>query len=605
MATSGQSGDAIELLRDLCEKYPHNADAWFLQGTIYGKIGSISEAVHCLQQSIKLKPHHALSYFNLGIALLNLGNPADAAETLSRAHELAPEKPEILQALATANVNLGLIQEAIKLYRKLLTQQPGNPDAHGKLAACCYFSSNLEEAVKHYRLALSLKPDAIYHDGLGATLCQQGKHESAISAHRNALRMQPNNARFHSNLLLGLNYMPNISRQEILQEHKQWAQQFEAPISPPATYSNSVEVGRRLKVGYVSPDFRNHSVAYFFEPILSHHDRGSVETYCYACTHIEDETTHRLQQAANHWRDISQSSDEQAAMEVRADQIDILVDLAGHTAKNRLTLFARKPAPVQVTYLGYPATTGLSRIDYRLTDSYADPEDNDEYYTEQLTRLPGCFLCYQPPHTAPPVAPSPRIYNGYITFGSFNNLAKINDKVIALWARILHAVPESHLLIKNPSLTDQPTADRYRGMFEQQGVPADRIELLGLAPTTESHLTTYSLIDIALDTFPYNGTTTTCEALYMGVPVITLKGKSHAGRVGTSLLSCLQLHELICDTSEDYFLKAKLLAGDPEILADYRATLRSSLQRSPLCDGQAIAQNMERVYKAMWKKWLG
>ena len=247
---------------------------------------------------------------------------------------------------------------------------------------------------------------------------------------------------------------------------------------------------------------------------------------------MRDETTLRLQRAAHHWRDISALDDRHALECIRADCIDILVDLAGHTAGNRLLLFTAKPAPVQITWLGYPATTGLAEIDYRMTDSVADPEGYDSHCTEKLLRLPGCFLCYQPNANSPQVAPSPALVNTYVTFGSFNNLAKINEDVIALWSALLQSLPESRILIKNPSLSDAATAERYKVQFAHYGIGPERVELLGLVPGTEAHLDTYRKIDIARNTFPYNGTTTTCEALYMGVPVVTLMGQAHAGRVG-------------------------------------------------------------------------
>ncbi|MGB5259881.1 MAG: tetratricopeptide repeat protein [Gammaproteobacteria bacterium] len=603
LATSGRTAEAIKLLQQVCAGEPRNADAWFMQGTIFGNAGKFREAAGCLQRAINLRPGHVLSYFNLGNALLSLGQATDAVQTFSRARELDPNKPEILLALAGAYVGLGKLEDASKLYRAVVNLDPGNPDSHANLGACLFYSGALEEASRQYRHAIRLRQNAAYYDGLGATLCQQGKYSAAIDAHRQAIQIQPGNARFHSNLLLSLNYLPSETQEEILAEHQQWARLHEHSLTLPNSHTNSKESGRRLRIGYVSPDFRKHSVAYFLEPLLAHHDNDTVETFCYACTPQQDDTTKRLQHAASHWHDISRLDDQQAAKQIQADQIDILVDVAGHTAKNRLTLFTRKPAPVQLTYLGYPTTTGLSSIDYRLTDVFADPQGNEDCYTEQLIHLPGCFLCYLPPPNAPPVAPCPVKANGYITFGSFNNLAKINDDVVSLWADVLHAVSNSHLVIKNPSLTDQPTAERYRSMFARHGVAAERVVLLGLAPTTEEHLDTYNRVDIALDTYPYNGTTTTCEALYMGVPVITLAGRTHAGRVGVSLLSCLGLNDLICATPDDYLQNAVILAEDPDRLSGYRTHLRDMMLNSLLCNGPEFAQKIELAYKSMWRTW--
>jgi predicted O-linked N-acetylglucosamine transferase (SPINDLY family) len=377
----------------------------------------------------------------------------------------------------------------------------------------------------------------------------------------------------------------------------------ESDKTPSAGFRNQPDPERRLKIGYVSPDFRTHSVAYFFEGLLRWHDNKVVETFCYALTPHKDETTERLQQQASVWRDVSTLDDAALVKQARADGIDILVDLAGHTARNRLTVFAARAAPVQMTYLGYPSTTGLSRMDYRLTDERADPPGEEAFHSERLVRLPGCFLCYQPPLRSPSVAGAPMVHNGYITFGSFNNLAKINANVVALWSEILQAVPGSRLLIKNPSLTDGVTAERYRAMFDTHGISSDRTELLGLVPDPQAHLDTYRRIDIALDTFPYNGTTTTCEALYMGVPVITLAGQAHAGRVGLSILGNLGLDELIARSPDDYVSCAASLATNQERICDLRNTLRERLLTSAICDADSFARKVEQAFRQIWHDW--
>jgi predicted O-linked N-acetylglucosamine transferase (SPINDLY family) len=310
-----------------------------------------------------------------------------------------------------------------------------------------------------------------------------------------------------------------------------------------------------------------------------------------------------MQESADHWRDISMFDDQRAVEKIRSDAIDILVDLAGHTAGNRLMVFAARSAPVQITWLGYPATTGLVTMDYRVTDSLADPPGYEAFYTEQLVWVPGCFLCYQPSPQSPPVAPPPAIENGFVTFGSFNNLAKINLEVVTLWSKLLHIVPGSRLLVKNPSLTDPAIARQLMSLLAQHHVSEDRVELLGLAQTTEKHLDAYRHVDVALDTFPYNGTTTTCEALYMGVPVVTLVGYSHAGRVGVSLLTALGLDELVADTPEKYIKVAQKLAENHEKLTDLRNSLRTRMESSQLCDGKAFADKMEHVYRELWQGW--
>jgi predicted O-linked N-acetylglucosamine transferase (SPINDLY family) len=521
----------------------------------------------------------------------------------TEAHRLEPGRPEILRALAGSQMNLGRFNDAISSYQQCLARSPADAELYASLAACHFMVMELEGAVTNYRQALALATEGRYLDGLAAAFCQQGRLEEAVAAHREALRLSPENARYHSNFLLTLQYLAEITPDSLLLKHRSWASMHESDNTPPAGFSNPPDPERRLKIGYVSPDFRTHSVAYFFEGLLRSHDNKVVETFCYAVKPHRDETTVRLQRESSAWRDVSTMDDAALVEQVRADGIDILVDLAGHTAGNRLTVFAARAAPVQVTYLGYPSTTGLSRMDYRLTDERADPPGEEAFYSEHLVRLPECFLCYQPLHQSPPVASAPMVHNGFITFGSFNNLAKINANVVALWSEILQAVPDSRLLIKNPSLTDIATAERYRAMFGTHGIAAERIELLGLVLDQQAHLDTYRRIDIALDTFPYNGTTTTCEALYMGVPVITLAGQAHAGRVGLSLLGSLGLEELIVRTPVDYVSCAVSLAMNPGRISELRHMLRERLLTSVICDADSFARKVEQAFRQIWRDW--
>jgi predicted O-linked N-acetylglucosamine transferase (SPINDLY family) len=362
---------------------------------------------------------------------------------------------------------------------------------------------------------------------------------------------------------------------------------------------------RRLRIGYVSPDFRAHSVASFLEPVLARHDTDNFDVVCYAQVAHPDRTTERLRQLAGHWRDTCAQSDEQVANMIRQDRIDILVDLAGHTRNNRLTVFTHRPAPIQLTYLGYPNTTGLPQIDYRLTDALADPPEADALHTERLVRLPRGFLCYSAPQDAPAVSPLPATAVGHITFGSLNNLAKVNEQVVELWARVLHAVPGAQLLLKGKALCDQATAGRFVEMFARHRIPADRLRLASWAATRAQHLTTYAQVDIALDPFPYNGTTTTCEALWMGVPVVALAGDRHAARVGVSILTHVGLREFIATTPDDYVRTAAGLAADRARLVALRASLRRRMADSPLCDGAAFTRDIEATYRAMWETWCG
>lgn len=360
---------------------------------------------------------------------------------------------------------------------------------------------------------------------------------------------------------------------------------------------------RRLRVGYVSPDFRQHSVAYFIEPVIAEHDRQRFEVYCYSDVARPDPVTERFKALADHWHDVSADSDETLARRIRGDGIDLLVDLDGHAAGNRLPVFAQKPAPVQMTYLGYPATTGLPEMDYRITDGVADPlESVDSASSEIRVRLPNGFLCYRPSDAAPPVAAANKD-GGTITFGSFNELPKVSPEVVRSWSRILEQLPGSTLLLKAAALGDPATRTRVKRRFEAAGVSSGRIELLGRTATLEEHLALYARVDVALDTFPYNGTTTTCEALYMGVPVVTLEGAAHAGRVGASLLSVLQLTELVAASEDDYVDTAVALATDAERRVTFHATLRDRLRSSALCDSRSFVPSLEAIYLDCWSRW--
>jgi predicted O-linked N-acetylglucosamine transferase (SPINDLY family) len=399
-----------------------------------------------------------------------------------------------------------------------------------------------------------------------------------------------------------LNYDPAQTPETLLDAHRAFERTL-PPVPAPAPHANARDLERPLRVGYVSADFCAHPVGYFILPVLAAHDRARVAVHCFSGRLVEDDVSARLRGHAAAWRSTVGVDDAALAAQIRADGIDILVDLGGHTAGNRLGAFARKPAPIQVTWLGYPATTGLRAIDYRLSDAFADPADADRQSVEALVRLPGGFHCYVPADAAPDVAPAPARAQGVVTFGSFNNLSKVNARVIAAWGRVLAAVAGSRLLVKARPLADPDTRARYQALFAQAGVAPERVSLIATATSWRDHMAQYGQVDIALDTFPYNGTTTTCDALWMGVPVITLRGDRHAGRVGVSLLSHVGLPELIADTLDDYVAKAAALAGDLDRLAALRTGLRPRLVAAPIGDPQRFTRALEDAYREMWRRW--
>jgi len=423
--------------------------------------------------------------------------------------------------------------------------------------------------------------------------------------------IQPDYADAYSNLLYGLSYPADVDEAEIYREHHEWARRFETPVRPDRTPSPAPVGRRRLRVGYVSGDFRRHSVAYFFEPLLMHHDREAFEVFCYSNVRDPDQVTGRIRAQSEHWRPIASLDDDAAAAMIRADGIDILVDLAGHTEHNRLLLFARRPAPLQLSWLGYPNITGLSAIDHRIVDAVTDPPDaaleplTDSIPREQLHRLHRCFLCYRPFEDAPEPAPPPMVADGAVTFGSFNNLTKVNAEVVRVWSLALDRIPGSRLLLKTGQLADARTREQVLAEFARHGIDGSRLQLIGRIPDLTAHLDCYSRVDIALDTFPYNGTTTTCEALWMGVPVVTLSGSAHRARVSASLLRHAGLPEL-CAESEPAFLDlVETLASDVDALAALRQGLRRRLAASPVCDAADFTSAMEQAYSTLWQQAAG
>lgn len=604
LAQRGAFAEAKSLLEQVCKVDRVDADAWFMLGVVNGKLERADEAVSCLQAAVRLHPGHALTHYNLGSIYRTQGRLEEAAKSFSEALRLDPSQMVVYETLKTVLLELDRADDAARCHLEMLKLYPVNADSIASKGSMLHILSRLEEAADCYRKALQLNPgNASLHDSLASALCEQGKYKEAIENHRLALRLDPANYRFHSNLLLTLQYSPAIDSAELFAEHCGAAQAYTVTLPGGLGHASDCDSERRIRVGYVSSDFRLHSVAFFLEPLLVGHDFRQVEVFCYSGVTRPDAMTERMQGWAHHWRDIAGLPDEQVAAMVSADGIDILVDLAGYTGGCRLGLFARKPAPVQASWLGYLDTSGLEAMDYRLTDALVDTAGREAFYVESLVRLPGCFLCYQPLPDAPEVAELPALEKGAVTFGSFNALPKVNDEVVALWAEVLRAVPQSQLFIKSSALTDRATSERYYGLFESQGIGRDRIELIGHTATQAEHLNLYKRVDIALDTFPYNGATTTCEALWMGVPVVVLAGVRNAGRMGVSLLNAVGMRDWIADTPEQYVATAAKMAADLPRLVSLRASLREHMAVSSLCDGKSFAAKVEVAYREMWRKY--
>jgi predicted O-linked N-acetylglucosamine transferase (SPINDLY family) len=446
---------------------------------------------------------------------------------------------------------------------------------------------------------------AAAHSNLGSALTPLGQAEKAERSILEALRLDPHLAPARSNLAMTVNYIAERDPADVFAAQRAVEPSLLPKDSAHALHSNVPDPARALRIGYVSADFRSHSVATFFEPVIAHHQASEFEVTCYYNYPRMDVTTRRLRGHAARWRDVFGIPEQALAQLIREDGIDLLVDLGGHTANNRLGTFALKPAPVQVTWLGYPNTTGLGAMDYRITDSVADPPGwTERFHTEQLVRLPGAFLCYAPPAASPDVTAPPVARNGHISFGCFNNLAKMTSVTIAMWGRIMNAVPGARLILKPVSaFADAQTRAEILQRFADHGLDPARIEPLRPESTIAAHLARYGDVDIALDVHPYNGTTTTCEALWMGVPVVTLAGKTHASRVGASLLHALALDELVATSADAYVDIAVRLASDTDRLAQLRAGLRGRMQSSPLMDAERFTRGLEQAYRTMWRTW--
>lgn len=598
--------EARFVYQQICARSKTDADCWYTLGAINGMLKRHDEAVACAAKAVELSPRHVGAWYNLGIALRDTRQLEKAVAALRKTLELNPRHGSAATSLGHVLAALHRYEEAEEVFREMLRYQPGNAEFYAVYGSAMQSLGRYEAAINAYDKAIKLQHPRVaeIHENAAAALCMQGKYRESIEHFNMALKLEPRNPRIHSSLLLTLHYLTGQNPEELFDRHLQWPGNA-TPSGPVSAWTPAAAPGERsarLRIGYVSSDLRKHSVAYFIEPLLARHDPARYEITCYFSHKETDATTERLQGMAHRWRDVAEMDDEQLLRTIAADAIDVLVDLNGHTSGNRLTVFARRAAPLQVSFIGYPDTTGVTEMDYRISDAIADPPEAERLCTESLYRVPGCFLCYRPPDNAPPVARSPCEANGFVTFGSFNNLAKVNLDVIALWATLLREMPDSQLVLKNPSLTDQSTRERYQAQFAQAGVTGERLALIGYIPDDAGHLGAYSRVDLALDTFPYNGTTTTCEALWMGVPVVSLCGDRHSARVGASLLTAAGFPDWIADSPARYVEIGRGLAVDRGKLIQLRAQLRERVRQSCLCSAQDYTRAVERAYEEMRAK---
>jgi predicted O-linked N-acetylglucosamine transferase (SPINDLY family) len=599
----GQPGEALTAFQRVTAARPSDAMAWRFQATALMALGRRSEAQARLASADALQPEGAAGYNEFGISLLAERHPAEAEMMFRQAIILEP-------GLVAAWLNLGAalaaqdrLDEAIDAERRAIGHQSNSAAGWTNLGAFANASGRFREARQALQQAYALapgSPDTL--NNLANLRLDEGDAAGAWALLDSALRSAPAHRSAADNWLLTRNYLSDTPSADWREKARQIVRQLR-PESPPLPYRGSREPGRRLRIGFVSADFRRHSCASFLAPLFSHWPRHELELFAYSDNVVDDEVTVRLKAQADSWCPITAYSDIALTERVSDDRIDILVDLAGHMAGNRLPAFALKPAPIQVSWLGYPDTSGLDTIDYRLTDAVADPPGRTELlHSETLWRLPRCFLAFAAEPAAADGEDRRSEENG-IVFGSFNHLPKVTPAVVAAWARLLAAVPQSRLLLKAKRLGEPETRERYRTLFATHGIDQNRLDLVGWRSSPGNHLALYRQVDIALDPFPYNGTTTTCEALAMGVPLLTLAGSRHASRVGASLLTAVGLEALIATSVDDYVARGIALAGDNDRRRAIRRALQAGIATSPLCDAEGFAGDFAAAMRGMWKRW--
>jgi len=634
----GRSGDAQAPMLKAVALLPHDAASHNTLGFVLQQLGRFPEADVSYRRALELKPDYTDAHFNLGVLLLEAKRLPEAEAVFRRALELKPDYTD-------AHFNLGvLLQEAKRLpeaeaaYRRAIELKPDFVEAHNNLAALLQQAYRLPEAEAAYRRVIELKPDFVEahsnlgnllrdlgrlneaeascrqalqiqsdfaeaHNNLGIILKDLGRRNEAEASYRRALQIKPDYAEAHSNLIFALDFSASEDVASLQAERKAWGERHAASLyQQQRTFSNSLDPERRLRIGYVSGDFREHSAARAFEGMLFYFDRQQYEIYAYSNNARDDAVTQRFKQSVTCWRNITGQSDAAVAELIGQDEIDILVDLSGHTAGNRLLVFARKAAPIQITAWGHATGTGVKAIDVFFADAVIVPPEEQSLFAETVRYLP-CALCYSSDAVPPPVSALPALQQPAITFGSFNRLCKVTTATIALWSRVLQAIPESRLILKTGELDNDATRAYVTERLARAGVDAARVELQGKT-SWEKHMEAFNQIDIALDPFPQGGGITTLEGLLMGIPAITLRWPTIAGRISATILTTLGLTDWIAESEDAYVALAVSKARDREALATLRSTLRERFKRSVLGDAKAYVRIVETQYRERWRAWV-
>ena len=563
------------------------------------KSGQLQQAKAHYRSILNTEPDHPDALHLYGLVCHQLGDHETAVSYIRKAVERVPTQAVLRNNLGDALHRSGQIEEAIQQLHTALELRPGYAGAHQNLGSIYLQTGRHDQAFTHCKLATELNessPEVWFN--LGLCYLDQVLLENSAEAFRMALKLRPDYPAAVTSLLYVLNLLPGSNPLAVAEETRRVAAGAfnEAPVTPLQHTSTGREARQPIRIGYVSGDFRRHAVNYFFEPVIEHHDKSAFEVYCYSDVTRPDDATRRLQASATHWRDMVGSSDAVLISQVKADRIDILIDLAGYTEHNRLSAFARQPAPVQLSWLGFPNTSGLQAMNYRLVDDITSPPDKPDYGTETLVRLPAGFACFRPPAHAPEVAQAPCIKNGYVTLGSLHKLEKLNPQVIKLWAQVLRENPGTRLLLVRDQL-DEWHQNRLQNLFSQHNIQPDRLQMIQLDEHSPGFFDLFAEMDILLDAFPWSGHTLACCALWMGVPVVSLSGNTHAGRMVASVLNALGLNEWIAADQHAYIEILTTLCKDQAQLLRCRSELRERFSCSPLRDEITFTRQLESEYR--------
>ncbi len=626
---------AIPLFTRAINVSPHFPNYYFNLANSLFAIGQLNDALTCYLHAIEINPAYPGAHYNIANTYRDLNNPQQALIYYSRAIEqdpkdiaamnniadvlqkfnrfeeslqyykqalaINPDFPATLSNIANAYLKIRDYESAIKHYSRAIELHPRFPEPYNGIGNTLMQFGRLDEAVEYLEKAIAIRPDyAIAYNNLGSAYKEIGQLDQSLDSYRKSISLDPTLNTAHSNLLLTLLYSSKTTPELLAEESQKYDEQFGKAGDRFTSYDNLIDPNRKLRIGYISPDFRNHPVGRFMLPLVRRHDKLQFEIFCYAFESEPDEMQAQFQSSADHWRQINTLNDNQLCDLIRADQIDILVDLSLHLANNRLLVFARHPAPVQLSFAGYPGSTGLSAIDYHLTDPYLEPPGMfDKLWSDSAYRLPHTFWCDDLDQPLPDVSQLPAKSNGFITFGSLNNFCKVNADVLDAWIKILSEIPDSRFIMLAP---ESSARNSITDIFQSAGISPDRIEFVGKLPR-EEYLKVYNRIDIGLDSFPYNGHATSFDALVMGVPVVTLVGKTIVGRAGLSLLTNLQLTDLIAFNTDDYVKIAAQLADNLDRLETIRCNLRKELRNSPLGKIDSFTQDIESAYRTFWQNW--